>query len=151
MALDTKPIETERKALQVLCEAMQEAGEDERELLMAEIEKSAAKLEMLCAELQAEADATKPAVDLPEVHLDAVVEVVLTPDQRRRVLEKTGIDVPSVRIQDPTADLTKFMPQISLDFIEKCAIEQAEAFKAMVADAEAGAEEAAKAEGKGDG
>jgi len=146
MALDTKPIETERKALQVLCEAMKEAGEEDRELLMAEIQKSASKLETLCAELQAEADAVKPAVELPELHMDAVVEVVLTPDQRRRVLEKTGIDVPSVRIQDPNAELTKYMSHIELDFVEKCAIDQAEAFKAMVADAEAGAEEAAKAE-----
>lgn len=138
--LDTTAIENEKNALKLLADEVQKATDDDtREMLVAEIQKSAEKLEKLCAELQAEADKIAPpeALDAPQ----AVVEVVLTKDQRQRVLEKTGIDVPSVRIPDPTADLTKNMSIIQPEFIEECAIKQAENFKQLVADAEEAAED----------
>lgn len=134
MALDASKVENERKALLVLAEAVQNCSDEERPFLMEEIKKTAEKLQALCDELQAEAD--KIAETLPkDEEINAVVEVVLTPDQRKRVLEATGIDVPSVKIPDPDALLTKNMQHIEPEFIELSAIEQAKRFKAMVEDA----------------
>ena len=141
MALDTTAIENEKNALKLLADEIQKAQDDDtREMLTEEIKKTAEKLEKLCAELQAEADKLAPPEE--EDTSSAVVEVILTKDQRKRVLEATGIDVPSVRIPDPTANLTKNMSIMQPEFIEDCAISQAELFKQLVADAE----EAAKAE-----
>lgn len=134
--LDASGVENERKALQLLCEEMQNAKDaDTRDALMEQIKATAAALEKLCEKLQAEADEIVPPEN-NEVNLSAVVEVILTLEQRRRVLEVTGIDVPSVRIPDPTAELTKNMRHIKPDFVEECAIEQAENFKRLVADFE---------------
>ena len=105
---DTTDIENEQKALQLLANEVQNTKDDDtRDMLIAEIQKSAQKLQEMCQELQARADQFKPPQT--DVNIDAVVEVVLTPEQRRRVLEATGIDVPSVRIPDPNATLTKNM------------------------------------------
>ena len=137
--LDTTAIENEKKALQLLADEIQKAPDDDtREALAAEIQKTAEKLEKLCAELQAEADKLAPPNE--EDLTNVVVEVILTKEQRQRVLEKTGIDVPSVRIPDPTADLTKNMSIMQPEFVEECAITQAENFKRLVADAEEAAE-----------
>ncbi len=139
--LDTTGIENEQKALQLLANEVQNAkDDDERDMLIAEIQKSAAKLEGLCRELQAQADEMVPKQE-ENPNINAVVEVVLTKEQRQRVLEATGIDVPSVRIPDPTADLTKNMHEIQPEFIEECAISQANTFKQLVADAEEAAED----------
>lgn len=143
--LDTTAIENEKKALQLLADEIQKAPDDDtREMLAAEIQKTAEKLEKLCAELQAEADKLAPPDE--DDLTNAVVEVILTKEQRQRVLEKTGIDVPSVRIPDPTADLTKNMSIMKPEFVEECAITQAENFKRLVADAEEAAEAEAEAD-----
>ena len=137
---DTTAIENEKKALQLLAAEMQKAtDEDQRDMLMGEIKKSADKMQAMCEEMQAEADKIRPP-EVVDAAVHAVVEVVLTPEQRRRVLEETGIDVPSVRIPDPTGELTKNMPSMDRSFVEKCAISQANAFKQLVADAEESAE-----------
>ena len=134
--LDTSAIENEQKALQLVCDEMQQAKDDEtRDALAEQIKILAENLEKMCADLQAEADKLTPP-DNEDINMKAVVEVVLTPEQRKRVLETTGIDVPSVRISDPNATLTRNMKFIQPDFIEECAIEQAEHFKRMVADYE---------------
>lgn len=133
---DTTAIENEKKALELLASEVQKAkDDDQRNMLMAEIQKSAQKLETMCAEMQAEADKIRGANKV-QSHVDAVVEVMLTREQRQRVLEQTGVDVPSVRIPDPTGDLTKSMPTMEPGFIEESAISQANAFKELVADAE---------------
>lgn len=134
MALDTKAIEDERKALEVLIESMEGASEDEVKLLVKEIEKTAQKIEKLCEALQSKADSIpKPELEATQ---DAFVEIVLTPEQRARVLEKTGIDVPSLRLEDPTSELTQNMPHVEPDYIEKRAIEQAEIFISLSSDLE---------------
>ena len=133
--LDTSAIDNERKALQLLTEQVQQCSDDERDFLMNEIHKSAEKLQKMCDELQAKADEIAATAPKPQVDLEAVVEVVLTREQRDRVLAQTGIDVPSIRIPDPTAALTKNMVHIEPEFVEKCAIEQAERFKMLVEDA----------------
>lgn len=133
---DTTAIENEKKALELLASEVQKAkDDDQRNMLMAEIQKSAQKLETMCAEMQAEADKIRGANKV-QSHVDAVVEVMLTREQRQRVLEQTGVDVPSVRIPDPTGELTKSMPTMEPEFIEESAISQANAFKELVADAE---------------
>ena len=104
-----------------------------------EIKKMAVALEAKCMALQEEAQkVVTPKLDALDIH--AVVEVVLTPEQRQRVLEKTGVDVPSVRIPDATGALTRNMKHIEPEFIESCAERQAQVFKDMVAEAEAAAE-----------
>lgn len=141
--LDTKAIDDEKKALQVLAEQVQQCkDDDERNLLIAEIQKTAAKLQELCDNLQAEADKIMENAPKTNVDFTAVVEVVLTPEQRKRVLERTGIDVPSVKIPDPTGKLTENMQHVEPSFVEQCAIDQAKQFKALVEDANAGIQDA---------
>ena len=113
--------------------------EASRNAMIDEIKKMAAALEAKCMALQEEAQkVVTPKLDALDIH--AVVEVVLTPEQRQRVLEKTGVDVPSVRIPDATGALTRNMKHIEPEFIESCAERQAQVFKDMVAEAEAAAE-----------
>ena len=134
--LDTTAVENEKKALQLLVDEYQKADDNDKELLRDAIQAQAEKLDAVCKDLQAKADAIKPP-DAPEDPAKkAVVEVVLTPEQRARVKEKTGIDVPSVRISDPTSNLTKNMPAMKPEFIEERAIHQANVFKKLVAEAE---------------
>lgn len=133
-ALDTKAIEDERKALEILVESIEGASEDDMKVLLKEIEKTAQKIEEMCEALQAKAD----AIPRPESEMtpEAFVEIVLTPEQRARVLEKTGIDVPSLRLEDPTSELTRNMIHVEPDYIEARAIEQAEMFISLTSDME---------------
>lgn len=144
--LDTTAVENEKKALQLLMDEYQKADGNDKELLMDAIQKQAAKLDAVCQELQDKADAINPNVESDDPALKAVVEVVLTPEQRARVKEATGIDVPTVRIPDPTSNLTKNMAAVKPEYIEERAILQAKLFKKMVAEAEdiAEAEQAAQ-------
>ena len=116
---DTTAIENERKALQLLAEEVQKTDDaDARDALIDAIQKSADKLKSMCEALQAEADkVVVPKID--NLDVDAVVEVVLTPEQRSRVLKAFGVDVPSVRIPDATGVLTKNMAHIEPDYIEE--------------------------------
>ena len=137
---DTTAIENERKALQLLAEEVQKTDDaDARDALIDAIQKSADKLKSMCEALQAEADkVVVPKID--NLDVDAVVEVVLTPEQRSRVLKAFGVDVPSVRIPDATGVLTKNMAHIEPDYIEECAMKQAKAFKEMCEEIENAAE-----------
>lgn len=137
---DTLAIDNERKALLVLTEEVQKTqDEDARDALIDAIKQSAKRLEAMCAEIQHEAEQiTVPKIDHLDIH--AVVEVVLTPPQRARVLEAYGVDVPSVRIPDSTGVLTQNMAHIAPDYIEECAMKQAKAFKEMCEDLEKAAE-----------
>ena len=137
---DTTAIENERKALQLLAEEVQKTDDaDARDALIDAIQKSADKLKSMCEALQAEADkVVVPKID--NLDVDAVVEVVLTPEQRSRVLKAFGVDVPSVRIPDATGVLTKNMAHIGPDYIEECAMKQAKAFKEMCEEIEKAAE-----------
>ena len=143
---DLTAIQNEQKAIMLLTEEVQKTSDaEERDALVAAIRKSAEKIQAMSAEMQARAD----AVTVPKVEnfdIKAVVEVVLTPDQRKRVLEAYGVDVPSVRFPDSTGTLTRNMKNIEPDYIEECAMKQAKAFKDMVAEAEAAAESEAEAD-----
>jgi hypothetical protein len=59
------------------------------------------------------------------------LEVMLTPDQRKRVLDLTGVDLPSVVIQDEMGVLSKAMPHTDPRDIELMAIQEARRLKAM--------------------
>ena len=137
---DTTAIENERKALQLLAEEVQKTDDaDARDALIDAIQKSADKLKSMCEALQAEADkVVVPKID--NLDVDAVVEVVLTPEQRSRVLKAFGVDVPSVRIPDATGVLTKNKAHIEPDYIDECAMKQAKAFKEMCEEIEKAAE-----------
>lgn len=137
---DTAAIENERKALQLLAEEVQKTQDaDARDALIDAIQKSADKLKTMCEELQAQADkVVVPQID--NLDVNAIVEVVLTAEQRSRVFEAHGVDVPSIRIPDATGVLTKNMSHIEPDYIEECAMKQAKAFKEMCEEIEKAAE-----------
>ena len=142
-ALDTSAIENEQKALQLLANEIQNAPDEEtRNALILAIQESAAKLQKLCDELQAEEDALEQKLEVEENTVTPVVEVVLTREQYDQVLAQTGVAVPSVRIPDPIGTLTKNMAFVEPDFVLSCALDQARAFKEMME----AAEEAAKTE-----
>ncbi len=144
--LDTTAVENEKKALQLLMDEYQKADANDKDLLMDAIQKQAAKLDAVCQELQDKADAINPNVESDDPALKAVVEVVLTPEQRAHVKEATGVDVPTVRIPDPTSNLTKNMAAVKPEYIEERAILQAKLFKKMMAEAEDIAEAEAAAQ-----
>ena len=134
--LDTTAVENEKKALQLLMDEYQKADQNDKELLMDAIQKQTEKLDAACKELQDKADAMNPDSEEDDPASHAVVEVVLTPEQRKRVKDITGIDVPSVRIPDPTSNLTRNMASVEPEIIEERAIHQAKIFKKLVAEAE---------------
>ena len=138
--LDKSAIDNEKAALLLLIDEMQNASSDEdRDNLKEAIEAQAAKLQSMCDDLQAKAD--EIMADAPQNSMmDAVVEVVLTPEQRARVLERTGIDVPSIKIPDPTTELTKNMQYVKPEFIEQRAMIQAQNFKQLMEDMEEASE-----------
>lgn len=139
--LDKDAIDNERAALLLLIDEIQKTtDDDEREALAEAIQAQANKLQSMCDELQTQADEIMNAQE-KDPNLNVVVEVVLTPEQRARVLEKTGVDVPSVKIPDPTAELTKNMAFIKPDYIEQRAMLQAENFKRLLEDMDAEAED----------
>lgn len=140
-AFDTAAIENERKALELLTAEIQKTQDaDARDALLDAIRKSADKIAAMCAELQERADKiAAPKIDTLDVN--AVVEVVLTPDQRERVLKAFGVDVPSVRIPDANGVLTRNMAHITPDYIEECAMKQAKAFCDMCNGIDAANEE----------
>ena len=144
--LGTTAIDNEKAALLLLINEMQNASNDEeRDNLKEALETQAAKLQSLCDELQAKADDI--IKDNPKNEsMDAVVEVVLTPEQRSRVLAKTGVDVPSIKIPDPSSELTKNMQYVQPDFIELRAIIQAENFKQLMEDMEQASAESTEEE-----
>ena len=133
---DLKDIENEQKAIQLLAQEVQKANDaDERDAMIEEIKRMADRLQKMCEAMKDEADkVVVPKLD--NLDIEAVVEVILTPDQRRHVMDEYGVDVPSIRIPDPTGVLTKNMHNITPSYIEECAMKQAKAFKKMVAEAE---------------
>ncbi len=134
--LDKTAVENEQKALQLLMDEYQKAEGNDKEQLMEAIQKQAEKLDAECQKLQAEADSLTPKDDEDDPAIQAIVEVVLTPEQRARVKEITGIDVPTVKLSDPTSNLTQNMASVNPDDIEERAIHQAKLFKKLMAEAE---------------
>ena len=134
MAVTMEQIQNEQKALLILIESLQGAQSfDDKQAMMPMINEQTKKLTDLLAEFEKE----HPAREIDTNAILPVVEVVLTPAQRRRVKEQTDIDVPSVRIPDPDHTLTTNMEHIDPDFIEQKALEQANAFKKMMEEQEA--------------
>lgn len=128
-------IDNERKAMLVLAQELQSTTDDEtRDALMAEIKRCAEKIQSMAETLTQDVKGEAPQ-KIEQV--DAVVEVVLTKEQRKKVFDAYGVEVPSIRIPDAAGVLTKNMNHISPDYIESCAMNQAKAFKEMVAEAEA--------------
>jgi hypothetical protein len=59
------------------------------------------------------------------------VEVVLTPDQRARILKETGVSMMTVVIDDPNGNFMKLMPETLPPVIEAEALRQARARKGV--------------------
>ena len=149
--LDKDAIDNERAALLLLVDEIQKTtDDDEREALAEAIQAQANKLQSMCDDLQAQADEIMKSQE-KDPNLNVFVEVVLTPEQRARVLEATGVDVPSVKIPDPTAELTKNMAYIKPDYIEQRAMLQAENFKRLLEDMEVDGESEDDTEGEENG
>jgi hypothetical protein len=103
------------------------------ELLMAEAaaesdpEKALILAQRLAAEGQAlEAMGEKLREQTKAPGMAGTIEVVLTPDQKARVKEKTGVTLETIRIPDEVGALNQSMPVIRPSAIEPYAMAEAE-------------------------
>jgi hypothetical protein len=64
--------------------------------------------------------------------VQARIEVALTDEQQRRIRERTGIDMPSLFIDDAAGAVNRAMPHMSPGRIELLALREAEAQKAAL-------------------
>ncbi len=137
----------EQQAMNLMMEELQKATDPKAfNQILAAIQESGKRIEEMS---QAFADAfyAEHAEALAQSSEAVVpkIEVLLTPEQRQRVFEASGVDIPSVKLVDPTGALNAAMPSTPPPFIEAQAIKQAEAFKEMVAAQEAAAAAVAEA------
>ncbi len=98
-------------------------------------ERETQRIQAVAAQLQAMGDQLGAmARALEEQHGPppprAMVEVVLTPEQRGRVVEKTGVDLASIRIADDGGATSQTMPLMDPRRIEFYALKEAERRKA---------------------
>jgi hypothetical protein len=77
------------------------------------------ELEILAAEFAGQSDATAKS-------RTAWAEVVLTPDQRKRILEATGVEMETVKIRDDGGFFSLSMPYMAPSVIEAYALREAE-------------------------
>lgn len=84
-----------------------------------ELEAMGKELEALAKRFEAQELAKLPPSQL------GYVEVQLTPDQRQRVLDETGLEMEFIRIQSDGPFMGEFMPHATPDFVERAALEEA--------------------------
>ncbi|MFA5625577.1 MAG: hypothetical protein WC966_11070 [Bradymonadales bacterium] len=130
--LDASKVLEERKAMQVLMDSLEEAQGSDRDAVVEAIQEQAKRLQAACDELEAEAKAQD--VQKPEDEPEIFVEILLTPEQMQRVKTATGVEIPSIKLKDPTGALSKNMQHIEPEFVEEKAMEKAEQFNEMMAD-----------------
>jgi flagellar capping protein FliD len=105
----------------------QSAGSSARmQEIVAQLQALGSELEQLAAQLQAQSTAGTAA-------RSGSTEVLLTPEQRSRVREATGIDLESIRIPDPTGISVHSMPLATPAQIEQRALQEAQRRQAAAA------------------
>lgn len=100
--------------------AAEAANESDPEKALANAEKLMAmgqEMEKMGDEMRAQLGAKRGA---------AKVEVVLTPDQRKRILDKTGIAMETLIVDDQAGAMNKGMPSTLPEQIELLALKEAE-------------------------
>lgn len=132
--LDQTKVMEEKKALEVLFAALEDAQGEDRDAVVEAIQAQAKRLQDACEDLEAEAQKLPQAQT--DAQVEANVEILLTPAQRDAVKQETGVDVPSIVLQDPTGALTKHMSFIKPEFVQARAMEKALRFNEMIADIE---------------
>ncbi len=104
---------------------------EERDRLVAKIQKKAKKLQSMAAAFEAQENAKyeqqRKELGVPPRTPYTVVE--LTEEQRARIEERTGVKVEAVKIDDPSADMTQAMPNMPPEFIEAIANRYARAVR----------------------
>jgi len=129
-------IEEEQKAIALLSDELTNAETPEQiEQLTAMIAEMAAKLEAMCESFEDQVREEHPEAFDDDGELKEEkpprVEVILTDSQRDRVREETGVDMPSVLIDDPDGTLTRTMEHSEPEEIEEIAVRKAIEFVAM--------------------
>jgi hypothetical protein len=92
-----------------------EADPDKFQAIAREIEAEAKKFEQLAAAYMQEA----------RKQVRPMTTVVLTPDQRKRILAQTGIKMETIDLPDDQARMSKVMPDTRTELIEHLAMEEA--------------------------
>jgi hypothetical protein len=134
VAADIDQVMAERDALQLMVDQLEKAEDYEQmEQMLGLIQAQAAQLEGVAAEYGADMQAQAAAYDATGVSVRGKTEVLLTPEQRERVKEQTGVDMPSVILSDPVGAVAISMPETAPAIIEAEAIKVAEEFNRMVA------------------
>lgn len=141
----------EQQAIAVLSGELGKTSDPEKiEQLAAMIQAMVDNLQAMLEQLEAEFKEANPqAFDVngaPIAGLVPRIEVVLTPSQREQIQAETGVDMPSVLIEDPNGTLTQLMKETSPEEIEVIAMEKARAFIAMSQAIEEAARERAELE-----
>jgi hypothetical protein len=114
-----KDIEERQKRLMAMFEALQREEDMTRYLqIVQQMEQEARDLESTA--LAFEAEATKR-----QRRATGFIEVLLTNDQRTKVLRETGINMTTVLISDPGGEVNASMPGARPEDIEKEALRQA--------------------------
>lgn len=142
--ISTDDIDREAAALRVLAEQFQDPENtrdpEQLNMLIDLTSESAANLEEMAMEFEAQElerlDAERPEAEGPSPN----VVVVLTPEQRVKVKEETGLDMETVVIEDADGLRAMTMPETTPPEIEAIAIAAAIKFKAMLDAHEAAAE-----------
>ncbi|MDX9720760.1 MAG: hypothetical protein RBU37_08425 [Myxococcota bacterium] len=125
----------EQKALNLLAEELPKTTEPHAiETILAALAEGAQRLEGMAQDYAQGLEAAYPESNEGPVHR---IEVVLTPEQRQRVFDETGIEMGSVLLDDPTGERGHYMPSTEPQIIEAQAIKQALGFKQMVEAEEA--------------
>ncbi|OIP36242.1 MAG: hypothetical protein AUK47_15505 [Deltaproteobacteria bacterium CG2_30_63_29] len=130
-------VKEEQKALQLMIEELNKTSDPEQfNQILAMIEAQAAKLkatavaagDAIVASVGGTEGLASPLLEGPRPK----VEVLLTPEQRQKVFDETGVNMESVLIKDDTGARTSTMRQTTPPEIEFQAIEQAHEFNRMV-------------------
>src|SRR5215471_1822688 len=118
-----KDIEERQKQLMAMFEELQREEDMTRYLQIVQ------RMEMAAKELEAMAIALESELAKRQKRVQGQIEVVLTHEQRSKVLRDTGVSMTTVLIDDPAGNLSASMPAARPADIEKEALRQATRIK----------------------
>ena len=135
--ISLEDIQQEQQAMQIMIEELNKTtDQDAFQLIVAELQEAGERLRALAAAFQAqflEEYAEFLSEEGESKTASAKIEIVLTPGQRRRVFDETGVDMPSLLLNDEVGAWAMNMDTTKPDEIEPLAIQRAHEFNEMVA------------------
>ena len=122
-------LDARRRDLEALVDtARDEADADRLSAIAAAVSGRAAELESLARRhVEGEQALT------PRAGMIGRIEIVLTPEQRARILERTGVDLPSFIAPDELGVMARTMPRMDPRLVEALATNEAERKKVALA------------------